>query len=79
MAGKVRMLVTILGEINSRALYDAIKQYSMNVCDMGDRTLVYNLEPVSEQAVVSTLCKCCEYGKCEIKILYSATNTLPYK
>ena len=74
MAEKISLIATIPGKIDSKTLYESVKQYNMNVLDMGDKTLVYNFNSVSPRDIVDTMYVCFRYGKCEVRISYSAAH-----
>ena len=57
---KASMFIRISGQIDSRGLYECVKQMGMNVTDLGDMTLVYG--DCSIDDVMELVCICWSYG-----------------
>lgn len=52
--------------INSKKLYEEVKDFKVNVTDMGSCVLVYTSNISKEEAqIVIDICQ--EYGKCQIR------------
>lgn len=65
MTTQMTILITIHGQINSRELYDRVGDIA-HVTDFGDKTMVYSLIDIREDAVERLINTCKEYGECEI-------------
>ena len=57
---KASIFIRISGQIDSRGLYECVKQMGMNVTDLADMTLVYGDCDVDD--VMELVCICWSYG-----------------
>lgn len=68
MNTKMSVLVTIPGAIDSKELYEDIKQFGCNVTDLGDKTLVYATIDIRNSAIEYIMTACHKYNPdCEVK------------
>lgn len=72
MAEKFSLLVIIKKKIDSRTLYEKLKDHKMNVADLGDQTLVYNFALATFEDIMITLLECSKFGKIEVVLSESA-------
>lgn len=62
----VHLFVEIRGPIDSRALWDELESYGVNVTDMKDTVLVYADLPIIEAGIVAGICS--KYGDIKSQI-----------
>lgn len=63
-----RVYITIIGNIDSLALYAEVKRYQMNVLDLEDRCYVYGKIDVREPIIEYILKICYRYGSCRVDL-----------
>lgn len=67
MNTKMTVFITVKGKINSLELYERIKDYGANVTDLIDKTYVYAIIDIKEDAIEHILTICDEYGECDVE------------
>lgn len=72
MAEKFSLLVIIKKKIDSRTLYEKLKDHKMNVADLEDQIMVYNFAPATFEDITVTLLECSKSGKIEVMLSESA-------
>lgn len=67
MQTKMSVLITIKGKIDSKELYEDLKQYGLNVTDMGEKTLIYAKIDIRDNTIEKILAICNKYGDPEVE------------
>lgn len=70
MTKKFILHITLLGSIDSKELYEKLKQFELNVTDFQDKTYVYGHIELYMLGTISSICW--DYAKGQIEISMSA-------
>lgn len=65
---RVSLLITVMGKIDGKKLYDLISMFNANLTDLGDKTLVYGDFYLSEATRI--IYHAGLFGNCDISITH---------
>lgn len=68
METRKNIFITVYGEIDSQELYEKVRNYHMNVTNLGTRVYVYGTVNLTEPLVEYILQICYSYGNCDVKL-----------
>lgn len=68
MTTKMNVFITLPGGTDSRALYEELKAYKVNVTDLEKKVFVYTTVDIREPIIEYVLQACYKYGGPEIKV-----------
>lgn len=65
---RVSLLITVMGKIDSKKLYDLISMFNANLTDLGDNTMVYGEFYLSEATRI--IYHAGLFGNCDVSITH---------
>lgn len=67
MQTKMSVMIVVKDCVGSRELYEELREYKLNVTDLGSKTLVHAIVDIREPDMESILTICNKYGSCEVE------------
>ena len=67
MQTKMSVMIVVKDCVGSREIYEELREYKLNVTDLGSKTLVHAIVDIREPDMEGILTICNKYGSCEVE------------